>query len=181
MQYFNSFEDEITFDDNGDPAAVYDLVNWQMNTDEEIMFVNIGKFDGMATSDKQKLHIHDEIIFWNGNTTRVNHSNCMCVLLTVSTAYDFIFNLVFVQVPLSICSTICPPGTRKAMRPNFPVCCYDCVACMPGDISNISGKTLTIKPTVLNTFTYHPDAFQYIFKKITYNSNIKHSTSIHTK
>ncbi|XP_015225725.1 PREDICTED: extracellular calcium-sensing receptor-like [Cyprinodon variegatus] len=111
VQYLNSFEDEITFDDNGDPTAVYDLVNWQMNTDEEIMFVNIGKFDGMATSDKQKLHIHDEIIFWNGNTTRV---------------------------PLSICSTICPPGTRKAMRPNFPVCCYDCVACMPGDISNIS-------------------------------------------
>ncbi|MEQ2189673.1 hypothetical protein GOODEAATRI_027703, partial [Goodea atripinnis] len=42
------------------------------------------------------------------------------------------------QVPLSVCSTVCSPGTRKAMRPNFPICCYDCVPCTPGEISNLS-------------------------------------------
>uniref|UniRef100_A0A3Q2PRU5 Extracellular calcium-sensing receptor-like n=1 Tax=Fundulus heteroclitus TaxID=8078 RepID=A0A3Q2PRU5_FUNHE len=101
VRYSNSFANEITFDENGDPAALYDLVNWQMNTNGEIEFINIGKFDGTTTVVEQKLHIHEEIILWNGNKTRV---------------------------PLSICGTICPPGTRKAMRPNFPVCCYDCVA-----------------------------------------------------
>uniref|UniRef100_A0A3B4XZG4 Extracellular calcium-sensing receptor-like n=1 Tax=Seriola lalandi dorsalis TaxID=1841481 RepID=A0A3B4XZG4_SERLL len=31
------------------------------------------------------------------------------------------------MVPLSVCSSICPSGTRKAIRPNFPICCHDCV------------------------------------------------------
>ncbi|XP_014907987.1 extracellular calcium-sensing receptor-like [Poecilia latipinna] len=111
VRYLNSFASEIKFDENGDPAAMYDLVNWQMNPNGELKFINIGKFDGMTGDIKQKLYIHEDIILWNGNRTRV---------------------------PSSVCSTICPPGTRKAMRPNFPVCCYDCVACTAGKISNLS-------------------------------------------
>ncbi|XP_043975211.1 extracellular calcium-sensing receptor-like isoform X1 [Gambusia affinis] len=107
VQYLNSFASEIKFDENGDPAAMYDLVNWQMDPNGKIEFINIGKFDGV----KQQLYIHEDIILWNGNQTRV---------------------------PSSVCSNICPPGTRKAMRPNFPVCCYDCVVCTAGKISNLS-------------------------------------------
>lgn len=44
------------------------------------------------------------------------------------------------QVPLSVCSSICPPGTRKAIRPNFPICCHDCVVCAAGEISNHTGE-----------------------------------------
>ncbi|KAG7268358.1 hypothetical protein CRUP_019568 [Coryphaenoides rupestris] len=39
-------------------------------------------------------------------------------------------------VPQSVCSSPCPPGTRKAIRPNFPICCHDCVVCRAGEISN---------------------------------------------
>ncbi|TRY96332.1 hypothetical protein DNTS_021830, partial [Danionella cerebrum] len=42
------------------------------------------------------------------------------------------------QVPLSVCSTSCPPGTRKATRPNSPICCFDCVICTAGEISNVT-------------------------------------------
>ncbi|XP_034024841.1 extracellular calcium-sensing receptor-like [Thalassophryne amazonica] len=107
VKYVNSFGDEIKFDENGDPAAMYDLVNWQMQANGEMEFVTLGKFDETATTEK--LQIQEENIVWTGNQT---------------------------SVPLSVCSSICPPGTRKAIRPNFPICCHDCVACTAGEISN---------------------------------------------
>ncbi|CAG6001882.1 unnamed protein product [Menidia menidia] len=111
VRYLNSFADEVKFDENGDPAAMYDLVNWQLKPNGEMEFVTVGKFDEMTTSFRQKLQIQEQKIVWNGNQTKV---------------------------PLSVCSTICPPGTRKAIRPNFPICCHDCVACTAGEISNQS-------------------------------------------
>ncbi|KAM7412968.1 hypothetical protein PAMA_020385 [Pampus argenteus] len=109
VKYLNSFGDEIKFDENGDPAAMYDLINWQLRPDGEIEFVTIGKFDETIAVGKQKLQIQEQNIVWNGNKT---------------------------NVPLSVCSSICPPGTRKAIRPNFPICCHDCVVCTAGEISN---------------------------------------------
>ncbi|KAF7653751.1 hypothetical protein LDENG_00078670 [Lucifuga dentata] len=111
VNYLNSFDDEIKFDENGDPAAMYDLVNWQLSSNGEMEFVTIGKFDEITTAGKKKLQIQEENIVWNGNQT---------------------------NVPLSVCSSICPPGTRKAIRPNFPLCCHDCVVCTAGEISNQS-------------------------------------------
>ncbi|XP_061137832.1 extracellular calcium-sensing receptor-like [Syngnathus typhle] len=109
VKYFNSFGDEITFDENGDPAAMYDLVNWQLRPSGGIDFVTVGKFDETVKDGQRKLRIQSEDIVWNGNKT---------------------------QVPLSVCSNICPPGTRKSIRPNFPICCHDCVVCTAGEISN---------------------------------------------
>uniref|UniRef100_A0AAY4CCK3 G-protein coupled receptors family 3 profile domain-containing protein n=1 Tax=Denticeps clupeoides TaxID=299321 RepID=A0AAY4CCK3_9TELE len=40
------------------------------------------------------------------------------------------------DVPLSVCSQSCPPGTRKANKPNAAICCFDCVVCAAGEISN---------------------------------------------
>ncbi|KAI4815558.1 hypothetical protein KUCAC02_005700, partial [Chaenocephalus aceratus] len=72
VEYISSFGDEIKFDENGDPAAMYDLVNWQMGQDGGIEFVTIGKFDETTTVGKQKLQIEEPIIVWNGNETNVN-------------------------------------------------------------------------------------------------------------
>ncbi|XP_078525645.1 vomeronasal type-2 receptor 26-like isoform X2 [Lissotriton helveticus] len=49
------------------------------------------------------------------------------------------------QVPASVCSPSCPPGFRKATIPTKPICCYQCVPCLRGEISNQTDSTECLK------------------------------------
>ncbi|XP_073474229.1 vomeronasal type-2 receptor 26-like [Aquarana catesbeiana] len=40
--------------------------------------------------------------------------------------------------PESRCSDRCPPGYRRALNKRIYVCCYDCVPCSEGEVSNIT-------------------------------------------
>lgn len=83
VNYVNRFGDEIKFDDNGDPAAMYDLINWQLTPSGDMEFVTVGKFDEIATGGRKNLHIEEEKIVWIGNKSQVGvvnkmqHKSCM--------------------------------------------------------------------------------------------------------
>lgn len=143
VNYINKFGDEIKFDDNGDPAAMYDLINWQLTPNGDMEFVTVGKFDKIAGKGRKNLHIEEEKIVWNSNKSQVGENAAAVTYNLEICPYVTVYcTLVssFGQVPLSVCSSICPPGARKAIRPNFPICCHDCVVCAAGEISNQTGE-----------------------------------------
>ncbi|XP_069623514.1 vomeronasal type-2 receptor 26-like isoform X2 [Ranitomeya imitator] len=45
------------------------------------------------------------------------------------------------QAPVSRCSESCPPGSRKTSIPGQPSCCFKCVPCSQGEISNGTDAT----------------------------------------
>ncbi|XP_018418664.1 PREDICTED: vomeronasal type-2 receptor 26-like [Nanorana parkeri] len=49
------------------------------------------------------------------------------------------------RVPRSQCSENCPPGKRKTKNDMLQICCYDCVQCSEGEISNITDNPSCIK------------------------------------
>lgn len=106
---------QVSFDANGDPVATYELVNWQIGESGKMKFVTVGLYDASLPLD-QRFDMEREIT-WVKNST---------------------------QVPVSVCSESCPPGTRKAIQKGKPVCCYDCIQCAEGEISNNTGRTIGI-------------------------------------
>ncbi|XP_028817318.1 extracellular calcium-sensing receptor-like [Denticeps clupeoides] len=105
----------VAFDSNGDPVATYDLINWQEAKDGAMQFVTVGHYDASKLKG-QEFSLSRNISWMNRQT----------------------------QVPVSVCSESCPPGTRKAAQKGKPVCCYDCVPCGEGEISNATGIGIMI-------------------------------------
>ncbi|XP_026783499.3 extracellular calcium-sensing receptor-like [Pangasianodon hypophthalmus] len=97
----------VSFDSNGDPPAVYELINWQFKKNGALDFVTVGQYD--SSKPRGQEFRMSKNISWVGGQT---------------------------EVPVSVCSESCPPGTRKAVQKRRPVCCFDCIPCAEGEISN---------------------------------------------
>ncbi|XP_028816928.1 extracellular calcium-sensing receptor-like [Denticeps clupeoides] len=99
----------VMFNSNGDPAngAIYELINWQVSKEGKLQFVTVGNYDASQPKGYE-FNLSRNITWINGRA----------------------------EVPVSVCSESCPPGTRKAAQKGKPVCCYDCVQCGEGEISN---------------------------------------------
>lgn len=59
------------FDGNGDPAATYELVNWQKNREGETVFVAVGSYDASLPNGKQ-FTMNGINITWAAETLKVS-------------------------------------------------------------------------------------------------------------
>ncbi|XP_051013211.1 vomeronasal type-2 receptor 1-like [Acomys russatus] len=104
----------IALDDKGDlKFGHYDILNWQLDDNGEISFVNVGRFS--FRRNMFELYIpKNSTIFWNTESSKLPHS---------------------------VCTDVCPPGTRKVTQEGQPICCFDCLPCADGYVSEKPGQT----------------------------------------
>uniref|UniRef100_A0A4W3GWB0 Extracellular calcium-sensing receptor-like n=1 Tax=Callorhinchus milii TaxID=7868 RepID=A0A4W3GWB0_CALMI len=117
VKFTNRLGEKVYFDENGDPIASYDIMNWQMDANGSVNILNVGLFDASAALG-QELLINEKTISWIGQQK---------------------------QVPHSVCSESCLPGTRKAAKKEQPICCFDCLQCADGEISNQTDSVQCLK------------------------------------
>uniref|UniRef100_A0AAX7SVE2 G-protein coupled receptors family 3 profile domain-containing protein n=1 Tax=Astatotilapia calliptera TaxID=8154 RepID=A0AAX7SVE2_ASTCA len=62
--YFTTKEgDEVYFNENGDPAAKYDIINWQQKENGVVEFVTVGLYDTSLAAEKQ-LNLQSKSLIW---------------------------------------------------------------------------------------------------------------------
>ena len=108
---FRGLTGVVEFDDNGDPReSSFEIVNIQVNRVGEKNKFIVGSWN---SRDRQRLRLNDSAIKWGNGS-------------------------VYTEVPSSVCSKVCPPGTRQEV---IAPCCWKCVNC-PGDtVSKEPGST----------------------------------------
>ncbi|XP_041796143.1 extracellular calcium-sensing receptor-like [Chelmon rostratus] len=113
VNFTTPFGDQVSFDENGDALPIYDVMNWLWLPDGRTEVQNVGEVKRSAFKGEE-LTIHEDKIFWNLGSK---------------------------EPPRSVCSESCRPGTRMARKKGEPVCCFDCIPCSEGKISNKTDST----------------------------------------
>ncbi|XP_034024142.1 extracellular calcium-sensing receptor-like [Thalassophryne amazonica] len=108
VNFTTSFGDQVQFDENGDVLPIQDVVNWHWLPDGTIKVENVGVVHESAWKGEE-LKLQEDRIHWN---------------------------LHFKEPPRSMCSESCSHGTHMARKTGEPLCCFDCVPCSEGKISN---------------------------------------------
>ncbi|XP_029027486.3 extracellular calcium-sensing receptor-like [Betta splendens] len=111
--------DEVFFNEDGDPPAKYEVINWQPTENGVVDFVKVGLYDAFLPADKQ-LSLQYKTLIWAQSSK---------------------------QVPVSVCSEKCSPGTHKVLQKGRPLCCFDCTRCADGEISNTTDSISCVQCT----------------------------------
>ncbi|XP_078512419.1 extracellular calcium-sensing receptor-like [Lissotriton helveticus] len=116
IKFKDQNDEEIFIDVNGDAHTSFNILNIQISESGDFQLVKVGKIDTTAPEGKQ-VTVNMAAILWGLGS----------------------------GVPRSVCSESCTPGYRKAAREGEPVCCFDCVPCSQGEISNVTDMTSCTK------------------------------------
>ncbi|XP_013132953.2 extracellular calcium-sensing receptor [Oreochromis niloticus] len=108
VNFTTPFGDQVFFDENGDALPIYDIMNWLWLPDGSTKVQNVGEVK-RSVFKGEELTLDENKIFWNFKSN---------------------------EPPTSVCSKSCPPGTHIARKRGKPVCCFDCIPCSEGKISN---------------------------------------------
>ncbi|KAM4053853.1 vomeronasal type-2 receptor 26-like [Anomaloglossus baeobatrachus] len=143
------------FNEEGEAVHPYKIVNWVFideATRSDIQVVEVGNFTPWAVSGEE-LHINPQSITWK-------HTG---------------------KIPVSRCSDPCSPGSWKKAGRTIHPCCYDCVPCSEGEISNMTDTDKCIKcqsdewpneksdqclPKVIDFISYQKDPIASVFSGV---------------
>ncbi|XP_075425517.1 vomeronasal type-2 receptor 26-like [Ascaphus truei] len=100
--------EDVYFNEKGEMATLYHIINRFVLANGTFLVRHVGSFNTSAPEGEQ-LIINQSDIMWKHNLSKI---------------------------PRSQCSENCLPGYRKVSRRGQPACCYDCIRCSMGEISN---------------------------------------------
>ncbi|XP_060137119.1 vomeronasal type-2 receptor 26-like [Zootoca vivipara] len=109
ISFNNTAEDEISFNQNGEVLFGLDIINYVILSNQSFQRVRVGRMDPQGSPD-QPFTIDEGVIMWPS-----------------------LFNQV---QPLSVCTESCHPGSSKKVKEGEAFCCYDCIPCPEGKMSN---------------------------------------------
>ncbi len=75
MNFTTGFGDQVSFDENGDALAIYDVLNWHPSSDRTVRLQAVGVVnEGSATG--MVLTLDEDAIYWNFEPKKVTlHTN----------------------------------------------------------------------------------------------------------
>ncbi|XP_053216440.1 vomeronasal type-2 receptor 26-like [Podarcis raffonei] len=109
ITFNNSAQETVSFNDKREMEGGFDIMSIATFPNNSFQRVKVGSVEPRAP-EGEELILDEDLIVWPS---------------------------VFNQVPpLSVCSNSCHPGYQKNKREKEKFCCYDCVPCPEGKISN---------------------------------------------
>nr|XP_056720317.1 vomeronasal type-2 receptor 26-like [Euleptes europaea] len=109
LSFNNSVGEEVSLDENGEIRTGFDIANWVLFPNNSFLRVKVGWTDPQASSGKE-FTINEDNITWHSTFNQVP--------------------------PSSLCNEKCLPGFRRTKQDGKLFCCYDCVRCPDGKISD---------------------------------------------
>ncbi|XP_077169466.1 vomeronasal type-2 receptor 26-like [Paroedura picta] len=109
VSFNNNCGEEIRFNSESQILAGFDIINWVTFENQSFLRNKVGKVDPKATPDRM-LTIYEDAIVWPGRFNKAR--------------------------PPSLCNERCPSGYSRRKKEGKPFCCYDCLPCPEGKISN---------------------------------------------
>ncbi|XP_036615187.1 extracellular calcium-sensing receptor-like [Trichosurus vulpecula] len=107
VRFRNSYGEEVLFDAQGDPPALYDVMRWQPGPRGHLPFQEVARFNDTAAQECQ-LQMNGSVLALEGMEE---------------------------QVSSAVCQETCPPGTWRTSQIGQASCCFACPQCPVGQVS----------------------------------------------
>ncbi|XP_077774096.1 vomeronasal type-2 receptor 26-like [Podarcis muralis] len=110
ISFNNSAGETVFFNEKGERSGGFDIMNMIMFPNNSFLRVKVGRVEDPRAPEENGFMINEDLIVWQRSFNKVP--------------------------PLSLCNEHCQPGYQKKTKEGEQFCCYDCIPCPEGKVSN---------------------------------------------